>query len=462
MFEHSIISRNKRYINVKCGKCSIERTVVLSEFKRTCKRQMKYGVNAYMCPKCIFCFLPKNEKFKNNPEWSAKISKAIKKMISETNFVEKVREGFKRVDKEKWKQKVSKSMKEKFTNDLDYKVKISKARKKYWENDEYRALRAEITNKQKIAGTGMFGVHQKITKPQRILYSKCEELNLKYIIEHKIGFYRFDCFLPDHNILIECNGEYYHKRRERNIQNDMSKTTYIKEYFPQLITKTIWENEFLNPDKICDYLLEWTGVKKPDQINYDFNDVLIKEIENIPAVEFIQKYHYTYSLGHGRSQIRYGAFHKDKLIAIACFANATRNESVLRLNLENKQLKELVRLCCHPQYQKKNFMSWFLSHTTKRLMSSHPLVVCILTFADSTFGHQGIIYKACGWKFDGYVPKSYWYVDKEGYVMHKKTLYNHARKMKIKESTYAIQNGYNRIWGKKKLRYIKYLRIHEN
>lgn len=52
-----------------------------------------------------------------------------------------------------------------------------------------------------------------------------------------------------------------------------------------------------------------------------------------------------------------------------------------------------------------------------------------LSYADTTFNHIGTIYKACGFKQDRIVKPDYWYAKEDGWVMHKKTLYNQAKKI---------------------------------
>jgi len=38
--------------------------------------------------------------------------------------------------------------------------------------------------------------------------------------------------------------------------------------------------------------------------------------------------------------------------------------------------------------------------------------------------------------------------------MHKKTLYNHAKKMGMKEKEYAELNSYKKVYGQEKLRFV--------
>jgi hypothetical protein len=78
----------------------------------------------------------------------------------------------------------------------------------------------------------------------------------------------------------------------------------------------------------------------------------------------------------------------------------------------------------------------------------------LVSFADTTHNHLGIIYKACNWTKDGEVTPDYWYSDNLGYVCHKKTLWNHAKKMQMTESEYCRRFNYIKVWGNKKHRFI--------
>ena len=58
----------------------------------------------------------------------------------------------------------------------------------------------------------------------------------------------------------------------------------------------------------------------------------------------------------------------------------------------------------------------------KQLNSKYKLII---SYCDTTFNHDGAVYKAANFILDGEVKPDYWYVDEGGWVMHKKTLYSH-------------------------------------
>jgi len=69
-----------------------------------------------------------------------------------------------------------------------------------------------------------------------------------------------------------------------------------------------------------------------------------------------------------------------------------------------KEHSEISRLAIADHRYKKNFASWFISRTCKLLKKQYKMVIA---FADTTFGHTGIVYKAANFKLDGIVAPSY-------------------------------------------------------
>lgn len=78
----------------------------------------------------------------------------------------------------------------------------------------------------------------------------------------------------------------------------------------------------------------------------------------------------------------------------------------------------------------------------------------IISYCDTTFNHDGALYKASNFELDGVVRPDYWYVNEDKWVMHKKTLYDHAKKMSMTEVDFAAKHGYKRVYGTEKFRFI--------
>lgn len=468
----NVKSRDKVYLTCSCGSSSMLRC----DYARSQIR--KYG--EYKCHKCAIKSARSDGRGGRSKEKSSEISM---KLWKNKEFANNVTIGCKRSwtedkkrqasckTKECWDigvyDSLSETIKAKFANDLEYRERVSNGLKLKYQNDpkykeaiskfnsekwndpeyrkkmaavykstEYRTMMAEIRSSQ--AG--------KISSIQRMLYQLLDDVDATYYpesIHTQIGYYVFDCLVktPDgkRDVLIECQGDYWHSL-VNNVRNDKSKFTYIDRYFPEYEIMYVWEHEFYTKDRVLDRLKSKLGVDI-ESIDFDFGDVNVRRVSSKDIKCFLDAYHY---IGKDRGGICLGAYLNDDLIGCCVFSPPVRQ------NLNNKfgDFVELSRFCIHPSYHKKNFASWFISRCLKYTTKN------IVAYADTTVGHLGIIYKASNFEFCHEVPANYWYVDIDGYVMHKRTLYGKAKKMCMTETEFANKKGYFKKWGGKKLCYV--------
>jgi ribosomal protein S18 acetylase RimI-like enzyme len=351
----------------------------------------------------------------------------------------------------------------------NYSELKSKQSRQLWLTDEYKKkqrlgydeqvreiISGSSTSRWKDEEYKVKMAHHRANQPresniQKLLYQFLDDLNIGYHKEGAdtvIGPYVFDCMVPTRykRLLIECQGDYWHTL-ERAPARDKAKFTYVEKYFPKYEIMYIWEHEFYAKDKVIGRLKSKLGI---DIIINDFNFKDLKITEDVSAKSlnsFLDAYHY---IGKGRSGKCFGAFLGDELVACAIYSNLVRQN--IGHQFDGKSL-ELARLCIHPSYQKQNLASYFLSKTFKDLDSDN-----IVSYCDTTVGHTGAVYKSLGFKMHHEVDSDYWYVDLNGWVMHKKTLYSRAKKLGITEHAYAEQFGYIRKYGGKKLCFVKCLR----
>ena len=412
------------------------------------------------------------KKWYENEDHKKVISKASKKLWSEKRNKllelfrsEEYREKQKRIHTTPEALERSKANGIKFWNENKEKLlEIFKSEeyrnklKEIWEREGYREKQREKSKKlwkDPEYVKKCIGNHS--SKLEDHLAELLANLEINFTRQFQIGPYLFDFMVQmddRKSILIEVQGEYWHFKRFGNKESprDKAKATYIEKYYSNdFVLKTIWENEFLSPIRLRNRLNE--VFDNPIKINdFNFKDCKIVLIDNQESSLFFSKYHYSASGGRGGLNI--GCFINDKLIACCRYCSPTRNESAHRLGIKSNELLELTKFCIHPNYQKKNVASWFLSRTYSFIPSN---IKFLISFADETFGHNGTIYKASNWTYDGEVDPSYVYINKEGFVIHKKTLWNHASKMSMKESDYADLWGFTKMWGSKKHRFLKRL-----
>ena len=396
----------------------------------------------------------KNKELWNDPEYRNKITKHIhenKKVLSD-----KIKEKWKDPDyrnkmmdlyqTDEWRSQRSKIASDAWS-DEDYRNKMSKLSSERWNDEDYR-------NKMSKAREHTY----KVFNIQHILYSILDDLNIKYYREYnhkendketKIGPYSFDCVIPlkDKTLLIECQGDYWHSIKGSE-SKDKAKATYIEKYHPNCELKCVWEHEFSCKDKIIELIKYWCGITNIELIEFNFKDVQIKQCKAKEYKSLLEKYHYLANAGRGgMAHGTFGAYLENQLIAVCVFSPLVRQN----MPRDNDSTRELSRLCIHPRYQKRNFASWFITRCIKQLPDKYKTII---SYCDTTFNHDGAVYKACNFKLDGEVKSDYWYTNEDGWVMHKKTLYNKASKMKMKEKEFADANGYKKIYGKKKLRFV--------
>jgi len=148
-------------------------------------------------------------------------------------------------------------------------------------------------------------------------------------------------------------------------------------------------------------------------INYRIEKVTAKV-----AKEYIHKYHYSHGSHNGPSPC-YGLFDGENLIGICMFATPC-SENV-RASVFGQEYKdnviELHRLHIL-DITPKNTESWFISRCLKRLKIDRPHTFAVLSFSDTTEGHNGVIYKATNAYEIGTTGKSIFYMDEGGRLRH--------------------------------------------
>lgn len=321
-------------------------------------------------------------------------------------------------------------------------AKLSAASKAKWQDSDYRikltkAIAAQLGKPSKI---------------QEMLYQILDDLGVKYEREGEataIGYYVFDCLIPkqgslQQHLLIECQGDYWHTLPDAT-RRDKAKFTYINEYFKTHKVMYFWEREFYQRDRVRNRLLSLLGITGAST-DFSFSNVTVKRLSS--SKHFLDLYHY---LGPGRGGKRtYGAFIGDALVAVALFSSPLRQNTAGQFGKQSHQILECSRFCIHPNYQKKNFASWFLTRCTRDFQG-----ILLYSYADATAGHDGTIYKAAGWLLHHDVKPDYWYMDADGYIMHKRTLYSRACRMSMKEAEFAKKFGYRKVFGGPKKCFIK-------
>ena len=410
------------------------------------------------------------KRYKDDPALLEELSNKSKQLWSDKKFYEK--ENLRRNSQPA--KDIASSAAKQLWQDVEYKQKRAKIsssdvnRKKHranttklWNDPEYRAKQAaaKSTPEYKSKMAIVMGSMPNCSSLQTMFYSILNDLNVKYYREYPdkpadkeciIGPYAFDCVIPrtgTTTLLIEINGNWTHSQPTRIVQ-DGKKASYINNNFQsQYELKSIWEHELACKDKIISLIKYWLGIQKQELIEFNFSDLTIKPSLASDYKLLLSKYHYLANAGRGG--IAYGAYLNNILIAVCVFS------PVVRQNIPDGLIsKELSRFCIHPSYQKHNFGTWFISRCLNLLRDTNKSIKQVISYADTTYNHTGALYKAANFKLASKVEPDYWYTSTDGWVMHKKTLYNKASQIHITESEFAAKFGYTKVWGSEKLKFI--------
>jgi hypothetical protein len=326
---------------------------------------------------------------------------------------------------------------------LEYKELHSKLAKKRSENDSYKARIAK--------GLESFPRGGKMSNPELEIKKILENLGVDFVYNKSVGPYNFDFYIEKYDLYIEVQGEYWHSL-PNNIKRDLSKYSYIRSACPSSKLIYVWDYDFYSGN--AEYKLK-TALDLDTSKNifeFDFKDVVCRQVESSEARRFLNCWHYAQFGKAGKFII--GTYLNDVLIAVAKIGPVSRKEIAGSLGYSPKECFELDRFCIHPFYQKKNLGSFHLGRTAREFFASYPGAKAIVSFADSTFGHEGTIYKASNWVQVGITKPDYVYRSPDGWIMHKKTLYNQAASVHMTEAAYVEKHGYQKIYGKEKTKFI--------
>ncbi len=154
-----------------------------------------------------------------------------------------------------------------------------------------------------------------------------------------------------------------------------------------------------------------------------FEEYFVGRVGSKFAKEYIRENHYSRSCHNGPSPC-YGLYVGEDIIGILCYATPCSENvrgSVFGPDYKG-HVTELHRLFIKDSHENfitpKGTESWFISRCLKMLKKDKPSVWAVITFADSTEGHKGTIYKATNAKFCGMTSKATFYLDREGRLRH--------------------------------------------
>lgn len=179
------------------------------------------------------------------------------------------------------------------------------------------------------------------------------------------------------------------------------------------------------------------------------SDCIIKQIDEKIAKLFYETFHYTSTIRKGATT--YGAYFNDKLIAAISYTSPMRLETAKSLNVNIDEIKEISRLAIASNVECENLGSFLIGNTIRKLPKSIKIIV---SYSDSTVGHNGGIYKASNFIKDRIIENNYHYETANGIKFHKKTIWDKSKKMKTHELDYAIKHNLIKVIDLPKSRWV--------
>ena len=144
----------------------------------------------------------------------------------------------------------------------------------------------------------------------------------------------------------------------------------------------------------------------------------VRKIPSSIGKDFIKKHHYSHGVHNG--PMCYGLFDSEEsLVGVCAFATPCSENvcsSVFGTELK-RSVTELHRLVLLDEVP-KNSESFFISKSLMLLKKDRPNYSAVLSFADSTEGHLGIIYQASNFLYTGTSGKATFYLDSTGRLRH--------------------------------------------
>ena len=147
-------------------------------------------------------------------------------------------------------------------------------------------------------------------------------------------------------------------------------------------------------------------------------DYQVKVISCKEGKEYLIKHHYTHGC-HNAPSPCIGLFDGVDLIGVCAFAcPCSENVRASVFGAEFKDsVTELHRLHIL-DITPKNTESWFISRALKLLKNVKPKIKAVISFSDTTVGHEGTIYKATNAYRLGQTGRATFYRDSDGRLRH--------------------------------------------
>ena len=238
------------------------------------------------------------------------------------------------------------------------------------------------------------------------------ETNVRNIISPK----ELDIYIPLKNIAIECNGLFWHSKKEPSYHSN--KFQLCKNNNIQLIT--LWEDWIrTNPEIVRSILLSKLGIYEN---KIYARKCIIKEVDSKTCNTFLNNNHIQ---GRSTSSLRFGLYYNNELVSIMTFSKS-------RVGIgKNEEGWELVRFC-----NKKNNLIIGGASKLFKYFIKHYNPSKVVSYSSNDISN-GNLYKILGFNQQNKINQSYWYIHNKTFERYHRFNF---RKDNLKKMGYDISN----------------------
>lgn len=167
---------------------------------------------------------------------------------------------------------------------------------------------------------------------------------------------------------------------------------------------------------VLDYV---TPTIEPRPIHLKKANWCIRDIHCSLALKLCKSWHYTKG-GSNTATFAHGLFVRgdDECYGVAWWIPPTKSAAIANFDCDWRRVLSLSRLAINPVVP-TNGASFLIGRSIRKIKQTGRWDG-LLTYAEQKQNHEGTVYKATNWKFDGMTKKQPVYVNSEGVTMGRK------------------------------------------
>jgi hypothetical protein len=301
-----------------------------------------------------------------------------------------------------------------------------------------------------ILGSGKIPICRKCfpiiknSKLEEIVRDYLNKNNIKHIDNDRkiLDGKEIDLYLPEFNLGIEINGNYYHSEnageKDRHYHLDKMKLSYQK----NVKLLQFFEDEIILKTDIVFSRL--SSMLKTNDLIFG-RKCQINEVNKKVSTQFLNENHLQ---GNSIDKHRFGLFYNNELVSLMTFG---KKRKVLGNKNNTVDEYELIRFCNKKNITVVGGFSKLLKFFVKTFNPKK-----IETYADirwSGLNPENTVYYKNGFTYVHQTPPNYWYIKNNCYL-HRYHRFNFRKDLLVKEGfsnektewSIMIEKGYDRIW----------------